>query len=281
MRATVGTGARGVERHDGTWCTHHTQMASPTPLLQKLAATRLGVDLSAAIAARARATLIDAQNLPRQGGALLVGNHALGGVDAFALTALLIVHTGRVPRFLGERNLWRIPGISALLDAAGAIPGIPDDAVRLLENGELVCVYPGGVDDSFKLTHEAYTLKWGSRAGFARVAMRAGVPILPVPATGVDELFSVNRREHLIGRWFGGSERYDIPIPESLVPRPVPLDYHLLEAIDTRGDPGDEAAVERVRAATVSALESVLGPYRERARKANASGYLGPREVPR
>ena len=130
-------------------------MASPTPLLQKLAATRLGVGLSTAIAAQARATLIGAQNLPRQGGALLVGNHALGGVDAFALTALLIVHTGRVPRFLGERNLWRIPGLAALLDAAGAIPGAPDDAVRLLTRGELVCVYPGGIDDSFKLTRKA------------------------------------------------------------------------------------------------------------------------------
>ena len=266
MRATVGTGARGVERHDGTWCTKHTQMASSTPLLQQLAATRLGVGLSSALAERARAKLFGGHHVPRQGGALLVGNHALGGVDAFALTALLIVHTGRVPRFLGERNLWRIPGLSTLLAAAGAIPGAPDDATRLLESGELVCVYPGGIDDSFKLTSEAYTLKWGSRAGFARVAMRAGVPILPVPATGVDELFEVNRREHLIGRWFGGSERYDVPVPENLIPRKIPLDYHVLEAIDTRGDAGDEAAVERVRAATVAAMESVLGPYRDRPR---------------
>lgn len=262
MRATVGTGARGVERHEGTWCTPHAQMAPPTPLLQKLASTRLGVGIAAVLAERARATLIGGHHVPREGGALLVGNHALGGVDAFALTALLIVHTGRAPRFLGERNLWRIPGLSVLLDAAGAIPGAPDDATRLLASGELVCVYPGGIDDSFKLTSEAYTLKWGSRAGFARVAMRAGVPILPVPATGVDELFVVNRREHRVGRWFGGSERYDVPIPESLIPRSVALDYHVLEAIDTRGDAGDEAAVERVRAATVRAMESVLGPHR-------------------
>lgn len=241
-------------------------MAPSIPLLRKLASTRLGLGFAGALAARARATLIGEHNVPRQGGALLVGNHALGGVDAFALTALLIVHTGRLPRFLGERNLWRIPGLSRLLDAAGAIPGAPEAATRLLAAGELVLVYPGGIDDSFKLSREAYTLKWGVRAGFARVAMRAGVPILPIPATGVDELFEVHRREHLIGRWFGGSERYDVPVPENLIPRKIPLDYHVLEAIDTSGDVADEAAVERVRAATVRAMESVLGPYRARVR---------------
>lgn len=167
-------------------------MAPSTSLLQKIASTDLGLDLLGGLVTQARATLIGEQNLPRRGGALLVGNHALGGLDAFPLTALLIVHTGRVPRFLGERNLWRIPGLSLLLAAAGAIPGAPDAAVRLLAAGELVCVYPGGIDDSFKLTSEAYTLKWGARAGFA----------------------------------------------------------------------ADEAAVERVRRATVAAMESVLGPYR-------------------
>jgi 1-acyl-sn-glycerol-3-phosphate acyltransferase len=238
-------------------------MAARMTFLQQLAATRLGVGFSAALAERARATLHDAHHVPREGGALLVGNHTFGGVDALALTALLIVHTGRAPRFLGERNLWRIPGLPVLLAAAGAIPGAPDEATRLLASGELVVVYPGGIDDSFKLTREAYTLKWGTRAGFARVAMRAGVPIVPIAATGIDELFMVNRREHLIGRWFGGSERYDVPVPENLIPRSVPLDYHVLEAIDTRGDVADEAAVERVRAATMAAMESVLGPYRD------------------
>ncbi len=239
-------------------------MAPSTSLLQKIAATRAGLRLLNGLAGGARATLIGEQNLPRQGGALVVGNHALGGLDAFPLTALLIVHTGRVPRFLAERNLWRIPGLSVLLAAAGAIPGAPDAATRLLVAGELVCVYPGGIDDSFKLTSEAYTLKWGSRAGFARVAMRAGVPIVPVAATGIDELFEVKRREHRLGRWFGGSERYDVPVPETLFPRRVPLDYHVLQPIDTSGDPADGAAVERVRAATVAAMESVLVPYRAR-----------------
>lgn len=263
--ATLARGGRNVrveaDHREGVVYTG-PEMSLPPSLLQKLASTSAGRRAAQALADRAHATLVGEANVPREGGALLVGNHALGGLDAFPLTALLIVHTGRVPRFLGERNLWRIPVLPVLLDAAGAVPGAPDAAVRLLAEGEIVCVYPGGIDDSFKLSREAYTLKWGDRRGFARVAMRAGVPIVPVAATGVDELFEVRRREHVIGRWFGGSERYDVPIPHNLVPRPVPLRYHLLGAVDTTGDPADEAAVERVRRATVEAIEGVLGPYR-------------------
>ncbi len=239
-------------------------MAAQRFFLQQLVSTRAGRRVARELVAQAQATLIGEQHIPRAGGALLVGNHALGGLDAFPLTALLALHTGRLPRFLGERNLWRIPGLSTLLGAVGAVPGAPEAAVRLLESGELVCVYPGGIDDSFKLTSEAYKLKWGARSGFARVAMQSRVPILPVAATGVDELFEVRRREHVVGRWFGGSPRYDVPIPINLLPRRIPLAYHVLEAIDTSGDPADEAAVERVRRATLTAMESVLGPYRAR-----------------
>lgn len=217
-----------------------------------------------ALESRFRATLHGAEHLPRSGGALLVGNHAYFGMDAWVLTALLLLQCNVVPRFLGERNLWRIPIVKQFLTSVGAIPGKPDDAVALLEAGELVAVYPGGVDDSFKLSSQAYTLQWKNRAGFARVAMRAKVPIIPVAATGVDELYQIDEREPFIGRAFGGSSRYDLPLPKSLSPRRVPLDYYLLEPIDTSGDPNDEAAVERVRHATESAIRSILDPYRER-----------------
>lgn len=222
-----------------------------------------GVRVARALAERLRATLHDGDRLPRTGPALLVGNHALLGLDSIALTAVLLADGHRLPRFLAEKNLFRLPGVGAALSAMGAIPGRPEDAVALLEEGELVCVYPGGVDDSFKLSTEAYTLKWGGRAGFARVALRARAPIVPIAATGVDELFEVTRREGLIGRLLLGSARYDLPVPESLVPRRVPLDYFVLPRIAAEGDAGDAEAVERMRAATWEALEGVLRRYRE------------------
>ncbi len=194
---------------------------------------------------------------------MLVGNHAILGVDAVPLTALLAMRTGRTPRYLGERTLWKIPLLKYALRALGIVRGEPDAAVRLLEAGELVCVYPGGVLDSFKLSSQAYTLNWGSRAGFARVAMRAKVPIVPIAATGVDEIFEVRRRERFLGRRLFGSDRYDLPLPRRLWPRIVPLDYYALPRIDTRGDPNRAEDVERVRRATYEAIDAILRAYRE------------------
>jgi 1-acyl-sn-glycerol-3-phosphate acyltransferase len=241
-------------------------MVSPMPIgpsfLKLFASTESGVRLARLIASQFQAQLHDDERLPRAGGALFVGNHSLLGVDSVVLAALLMAETGRAPRFLTERNLSKIPGFKQLLLALGAIPGVPEDATRLLEEGELVGVYPGGIDDSFKLSREAYTLKWGNRAGFARVAMRAGAPIVPIAATGIDEIFEVDRREGFFGRLLFGRDRYDLPLPRSIIPRRVPLDFFVLPPIDTSGDPDDPEAVERVRRATWEALESVLAPYR-------------------
>lgn len=242
-------------------------MASPT-LFRMFTGSDAGVGVARSLSARLRATLHGAENIPRRGPALLVGNHALFGADSVALVAVMVANGHRVPRFLAEKNLYRLPGARSVLSAVGAIPGAPDEAVALLEAGELVGVYPGGIDDSFKLSREAYTLKWGERAGFARVALRAGAPIVPIAATGIDELFEVSRREGVIGRLLGGSSRYDLPLPDSLSPRRVPLDFHALPAIPAEGAASDETAVARLRQATFEALESVLEPYRE---------ALGPR----
>ncbi|APR88019.1 phospholipid/glycerol acyltransferase [Minicystis rosea] len=222
-----------------------------------------GVRFARVLAERLRATLHDGDHIPRRGPALLVGNHALLGLDSVALTAVLVADGHRPPRFLAEKNLFRFPGVRPALTALGAIPGRPDEAVALLEAGELVCVYPGGVDDSFKLSKDAYTLQWGDRQGFARVALRARAPIVPVAATGVDDLFEVPRRERLFGRTLLGSDRYDLPIPESLVPRRVPLDFFVQPPLLPEGDARDPEAIANLRQATWDALESVLRPYRE------------------
>ncbi len=234
------------------------------PSYERFVASAQGTATARAIVSRFRATLHGADGIPAVGGALLVGNHTLFGIDSFILGALMALETRRSMSWLAERNLFRIPTIGLALRYVGAVPGTPDDAVRLLRAGHLVGVYPGGVDDSFKLASERYVLKWGERAGFARVAIAAGVPIVPIAATGVDDLFEVRSRETWLGRRLMGSARYDFPLPANLIPRNVPLDYHVLPSIETSGSVDHAAHVETVRTRTVEALESVLRPFRER-----------------
>lgn len=218
-----------------------------------------------------RAEMVGAEALPSRGAALLVGNHAMLGLDGVVLGTLVREATGRYVRFLGDRNLWRIPVVNEVLTAFGAQPGEPRSAQQLLAQGELVGVYPGGAVDSFKLTpQERYRLKWGHRAGFARLAMRAGVPIVPVAGLGIDEMYTVWAREPVLGRRLFGSAHYDLPIAWGAwgtpFPRRVALRFEVLPPIDTAGDADDPEVVSRVREATRVALASRLDRYRETGR---------------
>jgi 1-acyl-sn-glycerol-3-phosphate acyltransferase len=208
------------------------------------------------------ATLQDAENIPDKGGALLVANHGMNGFDGIVLGALLCRERGRIPYWLGERNLWKVPGFHRLAELVDVVPGEPGAARRLLRGGELVVVYPGGIHDSFKLSSERHRLQWGKRSGFARVAIDAGVPIVPIAAAGVDDMYTVIGREPWLGRALLGDARYDLPIAfgrwGSAVPRRAKVTVRALPPIATDGDPTSESDVERVRAAVYSAVQSAL-----------------------
>ena len=212
------------------------------------------------------ATLEGAENIPRNGGALLVGNHAYLGLDGVVLGSLLLARTGRFPRFLGDRILFRHEPFRSVLHALGAIEGEPGAAEELLSQGELVVVYPGGAEDALKPSHEKHQLKWGDRRGFARVAMRAAAPIVPVCALGIDDMVNVVGKERFLGRLLFGSARYDLPIAIGRfglpIPRRSPQRYIALTPIDTAGDPDDADDLERVRAAAYDAIEAVLAQAR-------------------
>jgi 1-acyl-sn-glycerol-3-phosphate acyltransferase len=246
---------------------------APSEGLQKFFGTRAGHVSLSAIAGYFHATIEGGENIPRSGGALIVSNHALFALDAAVLGALLIRDYGRFPRFLGDRNLWRIPGLRELITAIGALPGEPQAAEELLRQGELVIVYPGGVDDSLKLSSQRYQLQWKTRAGFARVAVAAQVPIIPVVGYGIDDMYTVLAREHLIGRRILGSPRYDLPIGfgafGTILPRRSVQTYLALPPIDTQGCNADsQADVERIRAAAYEALDSHLRAARESSARA-------------
>jgi len=238
------------------------ESSDPPPGVLAWSGTDLGRRLIELPARYFHATIEGAEQIPNHGGALLVGNHGLFGIDGAVLGTLVFRATGRWVRFLGERNLWKIPIFSQILTAMGALPGEPNAATSLLRAGQLVGVYPGGVDDSFKLSSEKYRLKWGRRAGFAKVAMRANVPIFPVAGLGIDDMYDIVAREKWIGRTALGSHRYDLPIAFGAYGTPIPKrakqHYVVLPPIDTNGDAENPDDIERVRTETYDAIDARL-----------------------
>jgi len=238
------------------------EIPNPSLLLRSFLGTGPGRAALSLVTGYFHATLQGSEHLPREGGALIVSNHALFALDTAVLGALIVRDVGRNPRFLADHKLWAIPVFRQLIAAIGALPGEPLAAQVLLRRGELVVVYPGGVDDSLKHKDERYQLKWKTRKGFAKVAMQAQVPIIPVVGLGIDDMYSVVGHEHLLGRRIFGSARYDLPIAfgafGTLLPRRAPQTYVVLPPIDTQGDPASATDVERVRTATYDALDAQL-----------------------
>jgi 1-acyl-sn-glycerol-3-phosphate acyltransferase len=129
------------------------------------------------------------EHVPRTGGALLVANHA-GAVPADAPVILhgIEEHIGRAVYVLGEFIFWRTPVVGTVFSRFGGVRAHPDNAQRLLaEDRQLVLAYPEGTKGTAKTFVRRYQLERFGRAGFVEIAMRGGVPIVPIAVVGSEE----------------------------------------------------------------------------------------------
>ncbi|UGT66393.1 acyltransferase family protein [Nocardia gipuzkoensis] len=132
------------------------------------------------------------ENIPADGPVLLVGNHnLLGGIDAPMLLPEVLRRRGRLIRGLAENVLINVPGVRHLLHHYGAVRGTRSNCLALLRRGEAVMVFPGGGREAVRRKNEKYLLKWEGRSGFARMAIEAGAPIVPVAMIGVDDAYDI------------------------------------------------------------------------------------------
>jgi len=132
------------------------------------------------------------ENIPETGGAIFAGNH-LSVADEFMLGA--VVSPRRVS-FWAKSDYFTGKGPSGLffrtlMNGLGAIPvnreggraalSAFDSAIPVLQEGGLVCVYPEG-------TRSPDGRLYRGRTGVARLALAAGVPIIPVGSLGTDKI---------------------------------------------------------------------------------------------
>ncbi len=133
-----------------------------------------------------------AEHLPAVGPALVVGNHS-GTFPLDALLLALAVHDdGPVPRhlrLLAADLVFRLPLVGGIARRFGVTRADHADALALLEAGELVGVFPEGFHGTGKLYDERHQLQRFGRGGFAALALRTGVPIIPVAIVGAEDSY--------------------------------------------------------------------------------------------
>jgi 1-acyl-sn-glycerol-3-phosphate acyltransferase len=132
------------------------------------------------------------ENLPATGGALIVANH-YSFFDPISL-GHYVVANGRIPRFTAKAGVFKNPVLGRWFRAAGQIPVARGsrDAVKALlaaqdavKRGETVVFYPEGT-----MTKDPDLWPMVGRTGAARIALRTGVPVIPVAQWGAQEVFA-------------------------------------------------------------------------------------------
>jgi len=130
------------------------------------------------------------ENIPDEGGALVVANHS-GTIPMDTLMTMLAVHdhADRYLRPLGADLVFTMPFVSELARKGGATLACNADAERILSHGELVGVWPEGFKGIGKPYSERYKLQRFGRGGFVSAAIRTGVPIVPCSIVGAEEIY--------------------------------------------------------------------------------------------
>ncbi|MCW0213263.1 MAG: 1-acyl-sn-glycerol-3-phosphate acyltransferase [Pseudonocardia sp.] len=144
-----------------------------------------------------RPTIEGVEHIPADGGAIFASNH-LAVADSFFLPL-------QVPRritFLAKREYFTAPGVVGWLKkvfftGVGQVPvdrsggsaaqAAMDTAIRLLNEGKLLGIYPEG-------TRSPDGRLYKGKTGVARMALEAGVPVIPVAMIGTDRVNPIGSR---------------------------------------------------------------------------------------
>lgn len=96
--------------------------------------------------------------------------------------------------------LMAFPLIGRVFRSMGVLPAAPDSMATALAEGHDVIVWPGGEKDSLRPWRERDVATLGGRTGFVKLAIRAGVPIVPIATVGGADAMPVLIRGDRVSR---------------------------------------------------------------------------------
>jgi 1-acyl-sn-glycerol-3-phosphate acyltransferase len=141
------------------------------------------------------------ENLPAEGGFVLACNH-VSSFDPWAVGMPLWPR--RYLRFMAKSELYWWP-LTPVLNGAGAFPvrrgqrdtQAIDTAVSLVRGGHIVAMFPEGTRRTKGLVKK---FEARPRSGAARIALEAGVPLVPAAVAGTDGLLRLRRLRVAYGK---------------------------------------------------------------------------------
>ncbi len=215
-------------------------------------------------------------HVPPEGPCLIVGNHTGGAQspEVFISQLALSTYFGvERPHFqLAHRMVLNSP-VGRDLSRFGAVEADRHNAAMALESGAMVTVFPGGDHEVFRPSWESTKVDFGGRKGFIKLALVAGVPIVPMVTIGGQETALFLSR----GEWLARALRLDktmrlktlpikIAFPWGLavgamlphVPLPAKITIQFLEPIDLAERYGDDPDIDRIYDDVIATMQDVM-----------------------
>lgn len=153
-----------------------------------------------------RVSLSGVENVPEEGRALLVANHSgqLPWDGSMLASGIMLEHPNqRLVRTLYATWFPTLPILSDIFVKCGQVLATDDNGTRLLENEELVAVYPEGYKGVGKLYKDRYNLARFGRGGFVRMALKTRAPIIPVAIVGAEETYISLAKSNVMAKLIG------------------------------------------------------------------------------
>ncbi|MCB9762387.1 MAG: acyltransferase family protein [Alphaproteobacteria bacterium] len=201
-----------------------------------------------------------AEHIPHEGPAILAGNHS-GTLpfDAMMLWIDVLLHTRRVVRSVADHFVPTLPILGTLFHRSGAVGGSRGNVRKLLENGELMAIFPEGTVGIGKGFDKRYQLE-RFRVGHAELSIRHRAPVVPVGFVGAEEQMPQLTKLVGLGRVMGLPY---VPVPATPIPLPVryrihygpPIPLHEQYPPDAADDPD---AVREAAARVQQAVQDLL-----------------------
>ena len=169
---------------------------------------------------------VDGALEPPEEQVLFVANHGFGGITDLnvfaALAAFDEMGLDREVTALVHQLAWTLR-VGPLIEPLGARPASRESAMEAFARGDHVLVLPGGDLEAFKPFPDRHRIVFGGRSGFARLALEAGVPVVPVVTAGAGESLLVLSDGRAIAR----ALRLDRLLRTKTVPVSVSLPWGL------------------------------------------------------
>lgn len=150
------------------------------------------------------------EHVPREGGAILSINH-IGYLD-FALTGTAALPAGRYVRFMAKKEIFDnkiagplMRGMHHICVDRSSGTGSFVAALRALRSGEIIGIFPEG---TISVSFEIKELKTGA----VRLAMGAGVPVIPTIVWGSQRIWTKKVKRNLRRNKFPITVAFGTPI---------------------------------------------------------------------